>query len=346
MEIIEMFFSIQGEGIHIGKPTFFVRTALCNLRCSWCVPGDSSVQTSGGIKKWIEEVRVGEEILAYSPSEQRTCFTTVQERHERHSDGIMEIVLESGHDLALTAEHPLYTNRGWKLAGDLDIGDRLLVLDRQTGQSWARVAEIESHPGTSKVYNLTCSPFQNYFVNDVLTHNCDTKYSWEKGVEMSVGEVIEEVEKQSARSICLTGGEPLLWKDSKELIEELSKRGYEVVIETSGSIPIGDVPRSDGVCISMDIKCPSSEMEGKMRFENLELLRAGDQLKFVIANEEDYEYAKKVLRQHGPRCEVVFQPEGGRRLLPLAQWVLRDGLGVRVLPQLHRLIWPAKDRGV
>ncbi len=83
-----------------------------------------------------------------------------------------------------------------------------------------------------------------------------------------------------------------------------------------------------------------------MDFSNIERLRPGDQLKFVIADEADYEYAKEVIRTYTPHCEVVMQPEGGRRLLPLAQWVLRDGLGVRVLPQLHRLIWPELDRGV
>ncbi len=98
--------------------------------------------------------------------------------------------------------------------------------------------------------------------------------------------------------------------------------------------------------MSMDIKCPSSGMEEKMDFENLALLRPGDQLKFVIADRRDYAYAQEVLREHGPDCEVVMQPEGGREMLPLVQWVLRDGLRVRVLPQLHRLIWPEKDRGV
>jgi 7-carboxy-7-deazaguanine synthase len=346
MEIIEMFFSIQGEGVHIGKPTFFVRTALCNLRCSWCLPGEATVQTSDGEVRSLKEVEVGEEVLAYSPSEQKVGYTRVDERHTRYSDRLLEIWFESGHRLAATPDHPLYTSRGWRLAGDVSIGDRVFVLDRQLGMSWVRVSDVEEVHGTERVYNLTCSPLQNFFANGILTHNCDTRYSWERGVEMSVVDILRQVEKQSAKSICLTGGEPLLWKDSGELIRELVKRRYEVVVETSGSISIRDVPREDGVCISMDIKCPSSGMQDKMDFDNIDLLLPEDQLKFVIADERDYEYAKEVLRKYEPRCEVVFQPEGGRRLLPLAQWVLRDGLPVRVLPQLHRLIWPERDRGV
>jgi 7-carboxy-7-deazaguanine synthase len=346
MEIIEMFSSIQGEGLHLGKPTFFIRTAICNLRCSWCLPGDASVQTSDGERKAIEDVEVGEEVLAYSPSDQRVRYTRVEERHVRYCDYLLEIWLESGHGLSLTPEHPVYTSRGWRLARDISVGERVLVLDRQMGKSWARVSDVESVTGTTKVYNLTCNPLQNFFANDVLTHNCDTRYSWEHGVEMSVTDILKEVEKQSARSICLTGGEPLLWKDSFELIRELVRREYEVVVETSGSISIRDVPRDGRVCISMDIKCPSSGMQDKMDFDNIELLRPGDQLKFVIADERDYEYAKETVQKYRPRCEVVFQPEGGKRLLPLAQWVLRDGLQVRVLPQLHRLIWPERERGV
>ncbi|MCJ2519561.1 MAG: hypothetical protein LN412_01250 [Candidatus Thermoplasmatota archaeon] len=346
MEIIEMFTSLQGEGIHIGKPTFFVRTALCNLRCSWCVPGDALISTREEGEKRIAEVRVGEEILAYNSAEQRTRYTWVEERQIRDSSHILEIWTEGGHGLAATREHPVYTPIGWKQVGSLSLGDRIIVLDRHTGQSWARLSEIGNRTGVSSVYNLTCSPLQNFFANDILTHNCDTEYSWEKGVEMSVSEIMGEVQKQSAESVCLTGGEPLLWEDSKELIRELQKGSYEVVVETSGSISIKDVPRSNGVCISMDIKCPSSGMEGRMDFGNMELLRPGDQLKFIIADEADYEYAKDVLRKHDPSCEVVMQPEGGRRLLPLVRWVLMDGLGVRVLPQLHRLVWPERERGV
>lgn len=346
MEIIEMFFSLQGEGIHIGKPTFFIRTALCNLRCSWCLPGDVSVTTPDGRRKPMEEVRAGEQVLAYDPSEERTRYTGVEATHQRLSGGLLQVSFESGHEIAVTPEHPIYTAKGWRLGEDLAVGNRVLVLDRQMGPSWARVSQVESKPEVTKVYNLTCSPLQNFFANDVLTHNCDTAYSWERGVEMSVAEVMNEVGKQRARSVCLTGGEPLLWKDALELVRELVRGGYEVVIETSGSLSVEEVPRDDGVCISMDVKCPSSGMEDKNDFDNIPLLRQGDQLKFVIADERDYEYAKDVLQKHDPACEVVLQPKGGRRMLPLAKWVLRDGLRARVLPQLHKLIWPEKTGGV
>lgn len=170
---------------------------------------------------------------------------------------------------------------------------------------------------------------------------CDTQYaSTEKGEEVTV-EWITEVTKND-RDICLTGGEPLLQKDSVELMRRLSDAGKTVVLETNGSVSVKDVPDSENIIISMDIKCPGSGMQDKMCFENIGLLKEKDQLKFVISDGTDLEYAVDVIKKYDPKCEVIFTPVGGMDIEPLAEEVVERRLNVRVLPQLHKIIWGNK----
>ncbi len=171
---------------------------------------------------------------------------------------------------------------------------------------------------------------------------CDTKYAWEDGEEMNINEIKKEVKEIGCRRVCITGGEPLLQKDIYELIDSL--QGYQVSIETNGSIDIGKLMDKE-VMVSMDHKTPSSQMTGKMKHENLELLREEDQLKFVIADEEDYEFSSNLLEKKEIDCEIILQPVDNQRIRDIAGWALEDGLEVRVLPQLHKIIWGDK-RGV
>ena len=172
---------------------------------------------------------------------------------------------------------------------------------------------------------------------------CDTTQAFEGGEEMSVDEVVDKVEKLRTRCVCLTGGEPLVQKESYRLIRKLLDRKHIVVVETSGAIPLDEMPCVDTLSISMDLKCPSSGESGKMVFENIEILGPTDQLKFVIGDDDDYRFAKETIRKHGPKCEIIFTPVGGTDLRELAEKVLRDGLDVRVLPQLHKFIWGDED---
>jgi len=159
---------------------------------------------------------------------------------------------------------------------------------------------------------------------------------------MNINEIKKEVKEIGCRRVCITGGEPLLQKDIYELIDSL--QGYQVSIETNGSIDIGKLMDKE-VMVSMDHKTPSSQMTGKMKHENLELLREEDQLKFVIADEEDYEFSSNLLEKKEIDCEIILQPVDNQRIRDIAGWALEDGLEVRVLPQLHKIIWGDK-RGV
>ncbi len=168
---------------------------------------------------------------------------------------------------------------------------------------------------------------------------CDTKYAFFEGSQMNVEEVMKEIKKYRGRWVCITGGEPLLQEEVYTLIYQLLKEEYNILIQTNGSISLIDIPCEDTIFINMDIKTPSSKMQDKLLDSNLEILGKKDSIKFVIADEEDYKYMKLFLKEHEVESEVILQPEGNKNYKELVEKVLKDRLNVRVLPQLHKLIW-------
>jgi len=163
---------------------------------------------------------------------------------------------------------------------------------------------------------------------------CDTRYAWEGGKEKTVAQVLRTVEGFGLRSVCITGGEPMLQvKELRLLVSALKRRGYEVVLETNGTL-YDRLVFSRADCVSMDMKPPSSGEKSDWKI--LGRLRLKDQVKVVIADEKDYRFAKRVLKKS--RSEVVLQPSGGVKVKALAKKVLQDRLGVRVLPQLHKVV--------
>lgn len=186
---------------------------------------------------------------------------------------------------------------------------------------------------------------------------CDTTYSFYGGEEWDVEKVMARLAPIRTRRVCITGGEPM---DQPEaclaLTDRLLREGYQVVLETSGSIDLSTMAKlqpRERLQLSMDLKCPSSNMQKRNRLENLALLAPHDQLKFVISDRRDYDFAKEILQSAKIESEVLMQPmwaspdpvaptkiEGDRAdLRVLADWVLKDGLDVRVGTQLHKLIW-------
>ncbi len=179
---------------------------------------------------------------------------------------------------------------------------------------------------------------------------CDTEYSFHGGEEMTVGEVVDEVERVGGgcRLVELTGGEPLLQHDVGELARALLDRGCTVLCETGGSVPVDRVP--DGVVKVMDLKCPGSGEAESNDWSNLERLEPGrDELKFVVRDRRDYEWALQRVEERGlaDRFTVHFSPVFGemdRRRL--AEWILEDGAPVRLNLQIHKFIWDPETRGV
>ncbi len=166
---------------------------------------------------------------------------------------------------------------------------------------------------------------------------CDTRYAAAEGDDMSVQEIFQGCEPYGR--ICLTGGEPLIQEGFSELLGMLLESGKEVAVETNGSLDVSVIPSHPRVLISMDIKCPSSGESGSMDMGNISKLQAKDQLKFVIFDGRDLDHALDVMDAHSPRCECIFSPVGGMDLEPLAEEVLYRRVDVRVLPQLHKIIW-------
>ena len=177
---------------------------------------------------------------------------------------------------------------------------------------------------------------------------CDTRYAYEEGVEMEIAEITRRVAAYNCRLVEITGGEPLLQTETPLLIHRLLENGYEILMETNGSLDISEV---DARCVKIvDIKCPSSDASEKNDLENLKRLNPKDQIKFVIGNRTDYEYAKKTIelnRPDFPEDHILFSPVSGK--LPptdLAEWILEDNLNVRLHLQIQKIIWPDRKKGV
>ncbi len=168
---------------------------------------------------------------------------------------------------------------------------------------------------------------------------CDTKYAFEDGEDHDVTTLAE---LSDVSHICITGGEPMLQKDLSELIEILLLKGKHIVLETNGSMDITCLPEDKNLMISMDIKCPSSMMSHSMIMSNIGHLKDKDQLKFIIGDDEDLKYAVQIITEYCPHTNIIFSPVGGMDLEPLAEEVLLRKLEVRVLPQLHKIIWGEK----
>ena len=169
---------------------------------------------------------------------------------------------------------------------------------------------------------------------------CDTAYAFHGGEWWEIDTILAEVARHGVRHVCVTGGEPLAQKRCLKLLEALCDAGYEVSLETSGAIDIAGVdPRVSRV---VDLKTPGSKEMHRNLLSNLPLLTAHDQVKFVICDRADYDWARAMVAEHGiaGRCEVLFSPSQGE-LAPrdLADWIIADRLPVRFQLQLHKVLW-------
>lgn len=169
---------------------------------------------------------------------------------------------------------------------------------------------------------------------------CDTAYAFHGGKRMSIAAVMEEIVDYRVRHVCVTGGEPLAQPACVDLLRTLCDAGYLVSLETSGALDIAPVDRR--VAVVLDLKTPASGECQRNLWSNLAHLKRDDQVKFVICNRADYDWACEQLRQHDldSRCEVLFSPAW--ELQPareLADWILADRLPVRFQVQLHKYLW-------
>lgn len=169
---------------------------------------------------------------------------------------------------------------------------------------------------------------------------CDTAYAFHGGQWQSLDEILAQVASYGAAHVCVTGGEPLAQKNCLPLLTRLCDAGYQVSLETSGALDIAGVDAR--VRRIVDIKTPDSGEQARNRWENLDLLQAQDELKFVICSRSDYEWAREQLQTHqlARRCAVLFSPSAAQ-VAPaqLADWLLADRLPARFQLQLHKILW-------
>ncbi len=176
---------------------------------------------------------------------------------------------------------------------------------------------------------------------------CDTRYAFHEGIGMNLSDIRDRIRKYNCRLVEITGGEPLIQKATPQLIDMLLADRYTVLLETNGSQDISIVNKD---CIKiMDIKCPSSGEEHKNYFYNIGHLGEKDEIKFVIGNRTDYEYAKAIVKTNNltEKNTVFFSPVFGiMKPEILARWILNDQLEIRLNIQLHKIIWDPNARGV
>lgn len=210
-----------------------------------------------------------------------------------------------------------------------------------------RITEIfHSIQGESTYAGLSCT-FVRLTGCPLRCTWCDSEYTFHGGLDLSLNEVMERVRAYDCRLVEVTGGEPLHQPEAFSLIQALCEDGCTVLVETSGAIDVSPIdPRAH---IILDVKCPGSGMMDRMDWKNFDRLTAKDEVKFVLKDRADYEWACSILTQYDltHRCAILFSPVFGELdLRQLAEWMLADKLSVRFQMQVHKYIWDPSMRGV
>ena len=176
---------------------------------------------------------------------------------------------------------------------------------------------------------------------------CDTEYAFYEGKDMAISEIITRIKQWNSNLVEVTGGEPLFQAECIHLLKELINQNYEVMLETGGSLSISDVPIE--VIRIVDFKCPSSEMEKKNLWSIVNDLQTHDEVKFVIGDREDFDWAKEMLNKYSlnEKCSILFSPTFGK-IDPslIVEWILEGDIPVRMQLQMHKLIWGSERKGV
>ena len=175
---------------------------------------------------------------------------------------------------------------------------------------------------------------------------CDTDYSFHEGADMSIKQILKKIKEYNCNLVEITGGEPLLQKECIDLMKVLLEKKYQVMLETSGSLPIKKVPKE--VIKIVDFKCPTSKMHKKNEWGIVGDLQEHDEIKFVIGDYEDYKWTKNKINYYNLNDKNILLSPVHDVLEPkvLSEWVLKDGIKARVQLQLHKYIWSPDTKGV
>ena len=210
-----------------------------------------------------------------------------------------------------------------------------------------KINEIyHSIQGESTFTGLPCIFIRLTYCNLRCSY-CDSEYTFYEGYDMTIKEIMNKIKNYSSNLVLVTGGEPLFQKNCIELLNTLINKKYNVLLETSGSLTIKDVPKE--VINIIDFKCPSSKMEKKNLWDNINYLKPTDEVKFVIETKDDYEWSKNIIKKYkiSDLCTVLLSPSYNK-ISPkiIVDWILTDNLNVRFQLQIHKEIWKEDKRGV
>ena len=176
---------------------------------------------------------------------------------------------------------------------------------------------------------------------------CDTEYAFYDGEDIEIPEIMAKIKRWNCNLVEVTGGEPLFQDECIDLLNELTNQNYEVLLETGGSLSISDVPIE--IVRIVDFKCPSSGMEKKNLWSIVNDLQPHDEVKFVIGDREDFDWAKEMLNKYSlnEKCSILFSPTFGK-IDPslIVEWILEGDIPVRMQLQMHKLIWESERKGV
>jgi len=200
--------------------------------------------------------------------------------------------------------------------------------------------------GESSYTGLPCIFIRLTYCNLRCSY-CDTEYAFYDGSDMEIEEILLKIEKYPTKLIMVTGGEPLIQENCINLMDELLKKNYSVMLETSGSLELNKVPKK--VVKIVDFKCPSSNMRDKNDWTIIKDIDKNDEIKFVIGNKEDYNWSKKMIEKYQLNriCPILFSPIYDiMNIKELSEWILEDGINVRLQSQLHKHIWGPETTGV
>lgn len=176
---------------------------------------------------------------------------------------------------------------------------------------------------------------------------CDTEYAFYEGSDFSIDEIVNRIKSYNCNLVEITGGEPLMQNECLDLMKKLCDSGFDVMLETGGSLPIASV--DSRVMIIMDLKCPSSGMLKKNLYTNIPFLKKNDEVKFVIGSREDYEWSKEIISKYElkRKCGILFSVVFSTlEPVTLVNWILEDKLDVRFQLQMHKFIWHPETKGV
>lgn len=384
LPVVEIFYSIEGEGKRAGFPTVFIRLAGCNLRCKYCFGANTRVNTSNGYKK-ISELKIGDSVFSWDGEKVVEDKVINVFKRKVSRDEMRRLVVDLGGNrskIYVTKNHPFYVKGEWRSVDSLSVGDEIYYFDYNawrmkyrnpmqnkeiaervaTKRNGVKIKEISeltekqmARLGTKNecyVYNIETQN-HNYFVHGLLCHNCDTQYALDLDSPeifwMDIDEIVSEVMKYKCENVTITGGEPLLYRIYiARMIKYMThlKPDIEVNIETNGTItPLDVLMNMENVFITADQKCPCSGYDEVVPY--LSDLREKDVLKFVVADEVDLAFVKKVLIEHQVKAQIFMHPVFGADLQKLAEFIKQnDYLNIRLGIQLHKVIWKPNERWV